>query len=168
MKFTVGKLVWGISILIFLSFAYGHSMFARIQSIFDGTGSTETHVQSYVSQPQVKAGSARGDSDAEGSEVALGAVGSSGLGDILGGVGGMTEESDAETYMEIELLKYRVQELEEDYEKIKVEIKEAHKEKNDSMDNLLAIMTTLLPIAIPYFTRKNHDKEITFKKEVKK
>jgi hypothetical protein len=159
MKFTVGKLVWGISIIIFLVFAYGHSMFERILSIYDGTGSTETHVQSYVSESPEASEPA-----GEGPEVALEISESAGLSDILGGVGSSSvpenEIEDSDLYLQVELLKYRVQELEEDYEKVRIEMKEAHNE---------AIMTTLLPIALPYFTRKNHNKEITvFKKEVKK
>jgi hypothetical protein len=164
MKFTVGKLVWGISIIIFLVFAYGHSMFERILSIYDGTGSTETHVQSYVSESPEASEPA-----GEGPEVALEISESAGLSDILGGVGSSSvpenEIEDSDLYLQVELLKYRVQELEEDYEKVRIEMKEAHNEKDDSMDNILAIMTTLLPIALP----KNHNKEITvFKKEVKK
>jgi len=167
MKFTVGKLVWGISILIFLSFAYGQSTFLRVYDIFTGGKSSETIVQKFVPETQMSTEAAdSGDDDSV--ESALGGVSGIGLSDVLGGT---TEEIDSvldvELYMEIELLKYRIQELKENYNELKADMKTAHSEKNDSMDNILAIMTTLLPIAIPYFTRKSHDKEITFKKEVK-
>ena len=167
MKFTVGKLVWGTSILIFLGFAYGQSTFLRVYDIFTGEKSSETIVQKFVPETQeetVFEAADIGDNDNVDSTFDGGA--GIGLSDVLSKT---IEESDFElnTAMEIELLKYRIQELKENYNELKADMKTTHSEKDDSMDNILAIITTLLPIALPYFTRKSHNKEITFKKEVK-
>lgn len=175
MKFTVGKLMWVLSFIIFLVFAYGQSTFLRVYDMVTGGSSGEVFVQKFVPTQEVEKtpgmnwspSAADTDSIMVNESAVLGVEGMS-----LGAVAATpTETTDlnSELHLELELLKYRMQQVEEQHEKLKIEIKENLKEKDDTMDNLMAIMTTLMPILLPYITRKQNDKEITvFKKEVKK
>lgn len=175
MKITVGKLMWVLSFIIFLIFAYGQSTFLRVYDMITGGSSGEVFVQNFVPQQEVERspamswspGIASTDSTfvTESPILDTGGVG-------LDGVAITPSESpslNSELHLQLELLKYRVQQIEDDYEELKIEMRKAHEEKDDTMDNLMAIMTTLMPILLPYITRKQNDKEITvFKKEVKK
>jgi len=154
MKFTVGKLVWGLSITLFLLFAYGQGTLDKAYNVVFGEFITKEHHTKSAERPEVAEESVEEPAIAES-------------------VPENMDEFDTELYLQMELLKYRIQELEEDYEKLEAELKASHTENNankeGTMDSILAIVTTLLPVIIPYFTRKSHDKEITvFKKEVKK
>lgn len=170
MKFTFGKLIWGISIILFLLFSYSQDTFYKVYYFVTGTFIEKVHDKVDAGKQEekinigvgdIRVGSARAESsDAEFEAESI-----------------IIEENDSldfnnvdtEMYLQMELLKYRVQELEEEYDELKTEIKSVNI-KNDadeegSMDSLLAIVTTLLPVIIPYLTRKSHDKEITiFKK----
>jgi len=177
MKFTVGKLMWVLSFIIFLIFAYGQSTFLRVYDMFTGGSSGEVFVQKFVPSQEVERtpgmnwspSAASTDSTIVNESAVLGVEGMS-----LGAVTVTPIEPtglNSELHLELELLKYRMQQVEDQYEKLKIEIKENLKEKDDTMDNLMAIMTTLLPILLPYITKKQNNKEITaamFKKEVKK
>ena len=99
------------------------------------------------------------------------------LADVLGGVGGveavgddasgaLSEPEDIpeehyEMMLEIEKVKWRMQELENDYKALEA----THLVENEdtTTSDLATILATLMPLVIPYFTRKKNNQEL-FKK----
>ena len=171
MKLTVGKVIWSLSFVLFLLFAYNQSTFMRVWDIFFGEENGITFQQEVVVADNVSP--LRSTSPASSGEFDSTGVGGLSALSLMGSAGGSGEPEFAEfnedefdeLYMEVERLKWELEQIEEELDEFKVKFDVAHAQEDDSMDNILAIATTLLPIIIPYFTRKNHDKEITvFKK----
>lgn len=150
MKITVGKIVWVISILLFLLLVYSQDTFMKLYDITLGNVIEKIHEKTNAEEVNKELPS------------------STNMSELSFGGGTMEESAPIETpkelnsdfNLQLELLKYKVQELEDDYDKLKVEIKEEREEKKGTMDNLLTILVTLSPVVIPYLTRKTHNKEI--------
>ena len=171
MTITVGKVVWTISVLIFLLFAYNTNpaqrLIGTIETWMSDTGYETVQTFDPAAQEEM-AETAPSEERVDDFDM-----------DTLGGVGGVEAAGDDasgalsepepenipeehyEMMLEIEKVKWRVQELENDY--MKLEAEHAVKEGDSTTGDLATILATLLPLFIPYFTRKKNNQEL-FKK----
>jgi len=169
MTITIGKIVWTISIVTFLIFAYNTNpaqrLIGTIETWMSDTG-YET-IQTYDVQEQEMTKSAPEEMSREAAD----------LSDVLSDVGGIEAAGDDasgalsepedipeehyEMMLEIEKVKWRMQELENDYKALEAD--HAVEEGDNTTGDLVTILATLMPLILPYITRKRNNQEL-FKK----
>lgn len=167
MHLTVGKIIWAVSILLVFAIMYNSNWLIRIEGLFgdqipiiqayDPYDDEESIAESAV--PEREAASGR-DESSDTSTVDLG--------DALGDVGGLAissaqpeehiPEDHFEMLMEIEKLKWQVQNLEDRITKITVN--DIANSNDNTLGDVMTILAALLPVVLPYLTRKYNNKEI--------
>jgi hypothetical protein len=149
MKLTIGKLVWGLSFILFLLFSYNQSTFQRVWDIFFEDSSI-VYVQKFVS-PVDTSVTRLGSGNIE-TELSVGSGEDSGV--------------SSNFIIEVEKMKWKMEQLEEDIDKINIKMERLNEGKDRMFDDLIAIIATLSPLLIPIITIKytDHKKQIIGKK----
>ncbi len=144
MQLTVGKVIWAISVILVLSIMYNSNWLAKVESLF--TEAKPEPVQIFIPKQDLPA-----DDQLESApEVAT-----------------ETEPEEAispehfEMLMEIEKLKWELQNVKEKLTELTA--RNIVKDNDNTMGDMTTILVALLPIVLPYVTRKYNNKEI-FKK----
>ena len=149
MQITVGKLLWIISFVAFILFSYNRNTVNRVMDIVTNEESKIVSVSEKV-------------------------VSSSNMGEVLETEIDDIIENETDNILlivEIEKLKWEMEQIEEKLVKMEIKITSLNENKNNMLNNILAILTTLTPFLVPIVTAryvKSHNKEIkmlTFSKK---
>ena len=163
MQLTVGKVIWAISIILVLIIMYNNQWFIRVEGLFSDKipiiQKYDSEETSKIAPAERDAAMPSGDSDT----TSIDDLSGSSLSDVLGRVGGISEadhipEEHFEMMMEIEKLKWEMQNLQEKITQITAQ--NIAEDNNDTTGDVTTILVALLPIVLPYITRKYHNKEI--------
>lgn len=145
MQLTVGKVIWAISIILVLFIMYNSSWFKKVESVF--TEAKPEIVQTFI--PKQDQERPEESEPAEPADVAEAEPEDS------------IPEYHFEMLMEIEKLKWELQNVKERL--MELTARNIAKDSDNTMGDVTTILVALLPIVLPYVTRKYNNKEI-FKK----
>lgn len=155
MQLTVGKVIWSVSIILVLLIMYNSKTYEKIENLFKDPGEIEI-VQSYNPDPvrEVEALPQPGPLPSDATEdVATESPGPEPEDYISDDHFGMM--------MEIEKLKWDIQNLKEKI--TEATARNIAKDNDNTIGDMTTILIALLPVLLPYVTKKYNNKEI-FKK----
>lgn len=162
MRVTFGKVIWSISFIIFLIVAYNMNTFERLWDIIVGEKTSIVQVDEYNPfEPKEKSIADSTTNEIEKSF--LGVAGSSGIIESDSQPESVQPEtSDIQLYLKVERMTWNVEQLKEKITELEVQVAELTADKDTTIDNLIAILSAVTPLLLPFLTRKfgNHDKEI--------
>lgn len=137
-KLTVGKIIWFISMVLFILFSYNQSIFDRVVDIFTTSSSEIIVVQEFsISTDSIKTEEIINES--------------------------IDEHNDL--FLEVEKIKWKFERLEDEVYKLEAEVEQNHENKSQLFDNLIALVTVLIPLFVPILTTKYNKKEINLRKQ---
>ena len=167
MQITWGKVVWAITIIIFLFMAYNMSTFQRL---WDIATSQEDDVKVSEYNPFEKQDSVLLDTTSVvdlPENATFSGEGNGGLSWTASPTPeGVVTDVDLNLHLKVERMIWEIDQLNEKITNLKVEVAELTAEKNTTTGNLAAVIGALTPLLLPVITSKfgNHKKVIMGKK----
>ena len=146
MEVTLGKVSWIVSILIFLFLLYNNDAVERVTTMAE-----DQVVIQYESQDMSRL-AAEPEMEPLETIVKLGS--------------GTMSIREAELYLAVERLSWKIELLDEQLIDMNIKIAKLTNDKDTITSNLFALLTTMMPLLIPVVTSKLgiHDKQIGRKK----
>lgn len=172
MKLTIGKVVWFFSFILFLGISYNQNAFERLWDIFFKS-SAIVYIQEFSMSSSDTTSLSISESDTSNVKLYERFRVSQAFNELEESLESYSEESESneeitnDVYLEVEKIKWEIQQIKEDFDEIKIKIEKEVENKDKMFDNLLAFITAISPLLVPIVTARytNHKKEINLRKK---